>query len=277
MSTATQPIADFIRETPGQGRSREALIEFNSVSLRFRSFGDALPSLKQAVFRRLTGKRFTPDSERWLYNGLNLTIPQGCRLGILGPNGAGKSTLLKMICGIYRPTCGSIHVRGQIAPLIELGAGMIAELSGEENIYLNGAFMGRSRREMQEKVERIFEFAGLQNFRHVPIKYYSSGMVLRLAFSTASDLNPEILLLDEIFAAGDAEFVQRARARMEKLVDASHIVVIVSHQLELINQMCNRAIHIENGRIVDDGPPKEVSRRYLDGVNASKQPSVIGG
>lgn len=275
MSSATTDIGSFIRDAGCDDGG--ALIRFSRVSLRFRSYGDALPSFKQAVFRRLTGRRFKPDSERWLYNDLDLTIPHGCRLGVLGPNGAGKSTLLKMICGIYRPTRGSITVRGQIAPLIELGAGMISELSGEENIYLNGAFMGYSRREMRQKVDRIFEFAGLQNFRTVPIKYYSSGMVLRLGFSTASDLNPEVLLLDEIFAAGDAEFVQRARARMEKLVDASHIVVIVSHQLDLINQMCNRAIHIENGSIVDDGPPRDVTRRYLDGVNRGGRPTVIGG
>lgn len=272
-SSSASDLAGYIR---GNGADRDARIEFADVGLRFRSFGDSLPSLKQTVFRKLSGQSFKEDSYRWLYRGLGLTIEHGCRLGVVGPNGAGKSTLLKMICGIYRPTTGTIRVRGQIAPLIELGAGMVAELSGEENIYLNGALMGYSRREMRAKIERIFDFAGLQGFRKVPIKYYSSGMMLRLAFSTASDLNPEILLIDEIFAAGDAEFVRRARARMESLIDASHIVVIVSHQLELIKQMCNRVIHIENGHVVDDGNPAEVIARYLAGVQAQTEPVRLG-
>lgn len=233
------------------------------VSMRFRSYSDPQPNLKQAVLDRLRRRMHKQTAEFWLYRDLNLTIGHGSRLGIIGANGAGKSTLLKMISGIYHPTSGTIRVTGRIAALTDLGAGMLPELSGPENIVLNGVLLGYSAREMKEKTERILDFAGLQDFREMPIKYYSSGMMMRLAFSTATDINPEVLLIDEVFASGDAEFVQRATSKMERLLDESHIVVMVSHQLDLINQMCTRAIWIDKGGIVRDGEASEVTEEYL--------------
>ncbi len=155
---------------------------------------------------------------------------------------------------------------GRVAPLIEIGAGMLPELSGAENIVLNGVLLGFRHREMLEKVDRIIDFAGLQEFRDMPIKYYSTGMLMRLAFSTATDIDPEILLIDEVFGGGDAEFVERAKARMDQLLDDSNIVVLVSHQLELIRQVCTRAIWIERGRIVQDGEPSTVTEQYLESI-----------
>ncbi len=238
-------------------------IRIDGVGLRFRSYGDSHPSMKQAFINAVLRRKYGQGSEFWLYRDLSLRIQKGCRLGIVGRNGAGKTTLLKMICGIYRPTYGSISVRGRMAPLIELGAGMIGELSGAENIMLNGALLGFSKREMRPKVERILDFAGLQEFREMPIKYYSSGMLMRLAFSVATDIDPEVLLIDEIFASGDADFIRKAKDRMDRLLESSHIVVLVSHQLELVEQLCNRALWIERGHINADGDPREVKERYL--------------
>ncbi len=241
-------------------------IDLANVSMRFRSYSDSLPSFKQTVLKKLLRRESSQRQEFWLYRDLNLTIEHGSRVGVLGPNGAGKSTLLKMICGIYHPTKGTIRVTGRVAPLIEIGAGMLPELSGAENIVLNGVLLGFRHREMLEKVDRIIDFAGLQEFRDMPIKYYSTGMLMRLAFSTATDIDPEILLIDEVFAGGDAEFVQRAKARMDRLLDDSNIVVLVSHQLDLINQVCTRAIWIERGQIVQDGEPRAVTEQYLESI-----------
>ncbi len=238
-------------------------IDLANVSMCFRSYGDSIPSFKQTVLKKLLRRESSQRREFWLYRDLNLTIEHGSRVGILGPNGAGKSTLLRMICGIYYPTKGTIRVTGRVAPLIEIGAGMLPELSGAENIVLNGVLLGFRHREMLEKVDRIIDFAGLQEFRDMPIKYYSTGMLMRLAFSTATDIDPEILLIDEVFGGGDAEFVERAKARMDQLLDDSNIVVLVSHQLELIRQVCTRAIWIERGRIVQDGEPCAVTEQYL--------------
>lgn len=246
----------------------ESLVELTQVGLRFRNYADALPSLKQTVFGMFKSAEFRHSKDHWLYENLTLSVPRGTRLGIVGRNGAGKSTLLKLICGIYRPTKGKILVRGRIAPIIELGAGMLGELSGEENIVLSGTLMGRSRTEMLRRKDAILDFAGLREHAAMPIKYYSSGMLVRLAFSTATEINPEILLLDEVFASGDAEFVARAKDRMRSLIDSAHIMILVSHQLELIAQMCNRCIQIEHGRIVADGDPAVVTDEYLRGVRS---------
>jgi lipopolysaccharide transport system ATP-binding protein len=249
-------------QAPSQG---QAQIRLENVALRFRLYNDRSPFLKQfiinKVFRRTPMKA---KSEFWIYDGLNLTIEHGERLGIIGSNGAGKSTMLKMISGIYYPTSGTVRVCGRIAPLLELGAGFNPELSGVENIYLNGAFLGFSHREMATKVERILDFAELREFSQTPIKYYSSGMMLRLAFSVATDMVPEILLIDEIFSAGDASFVGRARARMKSLMDTSHIVVLVSHDLNLIKEMSQRVIWLKKGKVEMDGDPATVCEAYLN-------------
>jgi ABC-type polysaccharide/polyol phosphate transport system ATPase subunit len=245
-----------------------ARIEFQDVSLHFRRYGDSSPSLKQTVINTLFRRKFKSVSTHELYRDLSLGIGQGERVGIIGHNGAGKSTLLKMICGIYRPSAGMVRVRGRVAPLIELGAGFSMELSGVENIFLNGAVLGFSPREMQRKVEPILEFAGLREHANMPVKYYSSGMLLRLAFSIATDIDPEILLIDEILGAGDLEFQGRAAQRMRDLQNKAHIIVVVSHALTTITQMCTRCLWIDHGKVRMDGDPAEVCAAYTASVTA---------
>ena len=177
-------------------------------------------------------------------------------------NGAGKSTLLNTIAGIYAPHQGHVRVQGRITPLMELGAGFDAEQTGRENIYLNGALLGFSPVEMKEKEEAIAEFSELKEFLDMPVKYYSSGMYGRLAFSIATMTQADILLIDEVFATGDAHFVEKSGQRILQLLEQSNIVVIVTHSLEQIEKLCNRAIVMEKGIIMNDGKPKEMIDYY---------------
>jgi ABC-type polysaccharide/polyol phosphate transport system ATPase subunit len=257
----------------GPAGSDGASVCLDAVALRFRLYGDRFPSLKQAFFGRLRGRR-APRTDFWLYDCLSLQLPAGCRLGLIGRNAAGKSTLLKMICGVYHPTRGAVRVRGRIAPLIELGAGMNPELSGRENVLLNGAILGLSRRQMLQKIEPIFEFAGLGDHRDLAVKYYSTGMLMRLAFAIATDVDPQVLLIDEVFSVGDAEFMARARQRLDCLVDQSHIVVVVSHQMEQIQRLCNRAVWLDQGRIAADGPPDAVIAAYTASLTPAGKASA---
>jgi ABC-type polysaccharide/polyol phosphate transport system ATPase subunit len=188
---------------------------------------------------------------------------KGERIGIMGHNGAGKSTLLRLLARIYPPTTGRLSIRGSVAPLIEMGAGFNPELSGRENILLNGAMLGMSRREMQRKVDGIWEFTGLREFASMPLKYYSSGMYLRLAFGIATEVDPEILLIDESLGAGDVSFVEKAKARIRGLVDRSNLVAIVSHDLGSLLELCRRGIWMEQGRIRGDGPIRDVMHAYI--------------
>jgi ABC-type polysaccharide/polyol phosphate transport system ATPase subunit len=252
------------------------MVQFDEVSLRFQSRRER-PSLKRAALDLLRGRshsRDTVDHDVWLFRQLSLHVGRGERLGIIGGNGAGKTTLLKMACGIYPPSVGRIIVRGRISRVIELGTGFHQELPATENILLNGAFLGFSRSEMASKVDRILDFAGLQEHRTMPVKYYSSGMLLRLAFSIATDVEPEILLIDEVFGAGDAEFAARALARMHALLDTSHAALIVSHNLALIREVCTRAIWLDRGAIVADGAPDHVCDAYA-GVDPRRRLNLL--
>jgi ABC-type polysaccharide/polyol phosphate transport system ATPase subunit len=254
-----------------------ARIELSDVSLRLRVFGDTVPSLKQSVVNRMFRRPFRGDREFWLYRNLNLAVEHGERLGIIGLNGAGKSTLLKIICGIYHPTRGRVSVRGRIAPLIELGAGFNPELSGLENIMLNGVLLGWPPDVMRAKIDGILEFAELEDSAGMPLKYYSTGMLMRLAFAVASDVDPEVLLIDELFSGGDARFVERARSRMERLFDSSHVVVVVSHRLQLIRELCTRVIWIDKGQVIEDGTPDEVIDGYIRKLGLEKPAEASAG
>ncbi len=241
-------------------------IVLDGIGLRFIAYGQKKAGLKEAAFNRLFRRpvsRIRKTETFWALRRIDLNIIQGERIGIIGPNGAGKSTLLKLISGIYPPTEGSIEVAGRIAPLIELGAGFSPELSGRENIFLNGALLGLGEKIMNEKVGRILEFAELHKFAEMPLKYYSIGMKLRLAFSIATDIMPQILLIDEMFAGGDAFFAKKAKQRMLQLLDSSKIVIIVSHNLNLIQEVCGKVIWIQEGRIISEGDPKTVCEQYL--------------
>jgi ABC-type polysaccharide/polyol phosphate transport system ATPase subunit len=235
-------------------------------SLRFRIYRNPSPNLKETVVQKMTRKNHNMVTEFDALKNINLELYSGDRLGIVGLNGAGKSTLLKMIVGIYPPHSGEIRVHGKITPMIELGTGFDHELSGRENIYLNGALLGRSYKQMRGLEAAIIEFSELGEMIDLPIKYYSTGMHGRLAFSIGAICDPEILLMDEIFAAGDAQFVQKCLDRLHHMMNKSQILVLVSHDNDHILKLCNRAIALKKGQIVKEGSPEEVIDYYMDNI-----------
>lgn len=242
-----------------------ASIQLEDVSLRFRIYTDKGMSVKEAIINSIKKRKYDEMvKEFWVLKDLNLQINQSDRLGIIGNNGAGKSTLLKLISKIYEPTSGQIHINGRVVPLIELGAGFNPELTGRENIYLNGAVLGYTKSEMEKLEKNIIDFSELGEFIDVPIKYYSTGMYARLAFTVATEIDPEILIIDEIFAGGDINFVDRAVNRINNLIDSAKIVIMVSHSMGLIEDICNRCIVIADHGIVYDGPPKEAIQFYRE-------------
>jgi ABC-type polysaccharide/polyol phosphate transport system ATPase subunit len=240
-----------------------AQINIRNVSLKFHSYQNPSPAMKEifvSFFHRQ--KNATHKDSFIALNNINLEIHSGERLGLIGLNGAGKSTLLKVIAGIYPPTAGEVEIQGKVTPMIELGTGMDPELSGRENIYINGAMLGYSKNEMKTREQSVIEFSELADFIDMPIKYYSSGMFGRLVFSIASMVSPEILLLDEIFSAGDAHFVEKATSRMESILDQSQIVIFVSHTFSLIERICDRVIVLDHGVILNDGKTGEMIEFY---------------
>jgi ABC-type polysaccharide/polyol phosphate transport system ATPase subunit len=241
-----------------------SLVELRDVALRFVSYYDKTYSFKRAMLDLvLKREEPQPSSEFWALRDINMQMDKGERIGIMGHNGAGKSTLLRLLARIYPPTSGRLAVRGTVAPLIEMGAGFNPELSGKDNILLNGAMLGFSRRQMERKVDGIFEFTGLREFAELPLKYYSSGMYLRLAFAIATEIDPDILLIDESLGAGDVSFIAKAKARIRGLVNRSNLVVIVSHDLGSLLELCTRGIWMDEGRVVADGPIRDVIHAYL--------------
>jgi ABC-type polysaccharide/polyol phosphate transport system ATPase subunit len=244
-----------------------AEITIENASLRFRIYRNPSPGLKESVIRSFSkNKNAQSVIEFDALKNINLNIYGGTRLGIVGLNGAGKSTLLKMIVGIYPPQIGRIHVQGKITPMIELGTGFDYELSGRENIYLNGALLGRSYKQMKQLEAEITDFSELAEMIDLPIKYYSSGMLGRLAFSIGAIVDPDILLLDEIFAAGDAHFVQKSVNRLREIFSTSQIVMLVSHDLEQIKDLCNKVMVLHKGSIIKMGEPKEMIDYYLNEI-----------
>ena len=245
-------------------------IQLTDVSVRYRVPTERISTLKEHAIRRLQG-RSVGLREFWALQGVDLIVREGETLGIIGRNGAGKSTLLKTISRILRPTRGRVWVRGALAPLIELGAGFHPELTGRENIFLNGAMLGFSKSEMEAKLERIVEFAELHDFIDAPLRTYSSGMQVRLGFAIASDVNPDILIVDEILAVGDEAFQQKCRARMEAFRQRGTTILFVSHSLDSLAAICDRAIWLEKGRIRQQGPAGDVVEAYRQQVAGERQ------
>lgn len=239
-------------------------IELENISLKFKIYRNPDPALKERVINFLTRKQLTEVVEFSALKDINLVIEGGQKVGIIGNNGAGKSTLLKMIAGIYPPHQGRLIIQGSVTPMIELGAGFDFELTGRSNIFLNGAILGISRSEMMRREARIIEFSELGDFIDMPVKYYSSGMFSRLAFSISVMVDPEILIVDEILAAGDAHFVAKATERMKSLFQSSQIVLFVSHSLPQVVDLCNRVLVIHHGKVVADGPPAEMVKIYQE-------------
>lgn len=258
----SDPSADQARR--GLHPDGAPLIELRDVSLRFLAYNDKQYSLKRAALDLLLRREGPPpSSEFWALKGINLSVSKGERLGILGSNGAGKSTLLRLLARIYPATSGVVRLRGTVAPLIEMGAGFNPELSGRDNILLNGAMLGIGRKEMINRIDGIHEFTGLREFESLPLKYYSSGMFMRLAFAVATEVDPDVLLVDEALGVGDAAFLDKAKARIRSLLDRSHVVVIVSHDMKSLRELCTRALWMRKGRLHLDGPVDEVVDSYM--------------
>jgi homopolymeric O-antigen transport system ATP-binding protein len=237
---------------------------------QYRSaYGTLRDSINDTV-RRIARREHKPHYEEiWALKDVSFEVPEGAVLGIVGRNGAGKSTLLKILTRITTPTEGKATLRGHVGSLLEVGTGFSPELTGRENVYLNGSVLGMKRREITRKFDEIVEFSGVHKFIDTPVKRYSSGMQVRLAFAVAAHLEPEILLVDEVLAVGDAEFQRRCLGRMEELSNTGRTVIFVSHQMQSVSQLCDRAIQLEDGRIADDGPAPEVIARYLQKVGGS--------
>ncbi len=250
----------------GAGPPDQPSIRLAGVGLRFSLLTDRPPLLRQAIVRGVLARplrRLRRSDDLWALRDVSLAIEHGERVGVIGDNGAGKSTLMAVIAGIYPPTTGRIQIAGTVAPLSHLGAGFNGELSARENVILYGALLGHGRRRMEARVDPILRFAGVRRFAHMPVKYFSTGMALRLGFAVATDILPEILLVDEIFSGGDTAFRRRATQRMEKLIDTAKILVMVSHNLDLVRAQCTRAILLEQGQIVADGDTAAVIDAYL--------------
>ncbi len=239
-------------------------ITVDDVSLRFRMYHEVATSAKEYFTNLFRTTKRTTYSDFLALQNLSFSISDGERVGIVGRNGAGKSTLLKTICRIYEPSSGKVSVHGRIAPLLEMGAGFHPEFTGRENIYFNGAILGYSKKQLRAIEQEIVEFAELEEFIDTPIKYYSTGMYMRLAFSLATTVHPDILVLDELFAGGDATFVRRGRERMYNMIDRASVMILVSHDQSLLRSLCERFIWLDRGKIVADG---DVS--VLDQYNAS--------
>lgn len=239
------------------------MIKAENISMRYLINTDRIQSMKEYVVKFL--KREIKYKEFWALKDVSFDVRKGEVMGIIGHNGAGKSTLLKVISGILKPTEGTLQVNGTIVPMLELGSGFDFELSGRENIFLNGAILGYSEKFLQDKYDEIVAFSELGEFIEAPLRSYSSGMVMRLAFSIATVVNPDILIVDEILAVGDAAFQEKSKKRMLELMGGGTTVLFVSHSLEQIREMCDRVLWLDHGRMRLCGDVQSVCDAYQRG------------
>ena len=236
------------------------MIKVNDVSIRYLMAYDRVKSVKEYIVQRIKGN--LKYEEFWALKNISFNVEKGEVIGIIGHNGAGKATLLKIISGILKPTSGTVQVDGIIVPMLELGSGFDSDLTGRENIFLNGAILGYSEEFLRQKYEEVVAFSELEKFIDVPLRNYSSGMIMRLAFSIATVVNPDILIVDEILAVGDADFQEKSKARMMELMGGGTTVLFVSHSLQQIREMCDRVIWLDHGQVVDIGPTQQICDKY---------------
>lgn len=237
------------------------MIKANNVSMKFNLGIEKNFSMKQAFINILTRKK-TKKSYFWALDNVSFEVKKGEVIGFIGNNGAGKSTLLKVVAGVMKPTSGNIEIGGNICPMIELGAGFDYELTARENIYLNGAVLGYSKEFIDKKFNEIVEFSELQDFLDAPVRNFSSGMVARLAFSVATIVDPEILIVDEILSVGDIAFQAKSEAKMKSMINGGTTVLFVSHSIDQIKNLCNRVVWLEHGKVRKVGSAKEVCEEY---------------
>jgi ABC-type polysaccharide/polyol phosphate transport system ATPase subunit len=230
-----------------------AKIDLRHVSVEFPIYNVNARSLKKNFIRVATGGTVSKDANDHIIvqalNDISISINHGDRIGLIGHNGSGKSTLLKLLARIYEPTSGNIRIDGHISPMLDLMSGIEAEFTGNENIIIRGTILGLKRKQIKKQIREIAEFTGLGDYLSMPVRTYSSGMMVRLAFAISTCLSPEIMLIDEIFGAGDADFMERAREKLITMLNQSSIVIMASHATELINEFCNKALLLEGGRI----------------------------
>jgi len=243
----------------------EPVVKIQNMAMQFKITTQKVDHLKEYFIKFL--KRDLNYREFYALKDISFQIYKGERVGIIGHNGAGKSTLLKLISGVMKPTSGSIDVKGSIAPLLELGAGFDSELSGLDNIFLNGAILGKSKEFLTEHFDSIVEYAELGDFINVPIKNYSSGMKARLGFSIATCLNPDILIIDEILGVGDQRFRKKSSQTMAELIESGKTILLVSHSLQQIEKLCSRVIWIDKGMLKMDGDTQDVCQAYKEFMN----------
>lgn len=237
------------------------MIELRNVSMQFCMAREKIGSLKEYLIRLLQGR--VKFQEFWALHDVSFSVRTGEVMGMVGLNGAGKSTLLKLIAGVLQPTCGEIEVSGRISPLIELGAGFDPELTARENVFLHGAILGYSQSFLKERFASIIEFSELGDFVDVPLKNFSTGMTARLAFSIATQVEPEILLVDETLSVGDYRFQKKSLERMHQLINSGATVVLVSHNIDVLKTMCHRTLWIEHGKLKMIGETAAVCDAYL--------------
>ena len=241
-------------------RDKSLVIDVDNVTMDFYTRDEKIDNLKEFIIKLFKGKADRKTVR--VLDGVSFQVEKGESIGLIGHNGAGKSTLLKLVAEIIKPTKGKVKVNGTVAPLLNLGAGFDFESTGKENIYLNGAILGYSRKEMAKKYERIVEFSELQDYMHIPLKNYSSGMVARLGFAIAIDVEPDILLVDEILSVGDESFRKKCAEKVQELRQKGVTFVIVSHSMQQIKQLCQKAIWIENSKVMAYGEVNEVCDKY---------------
>ena len=243
-----------------------ASVIISDLSIEFTKYTSGIPSLKEDFINYLTKKNYQRKDKLEAISDLDLSVVDGQRLGVIGRNGAGKSTLMKAIAGIYAPSKGEISVTGTLLPLLELGAGFDPFMQVKQNIYLNGAILGMSHDDVAEIEKEILEFAELTEFSNQPLRSLSSGMRSRLSFSIATYISPDILLLDEVFAAGDAAFVKKAKAKMLELIESSKIMLFTSHRQSQIMEVCDSAIVLHKGKLVYAGDTADAYKYYNNEV-----------
>lgn len=235
-------------------------IEVDNVSMKFNLSREKVDSLKDYIFKTI--KREIQYNEFWALKNVSFSVEKGDRVGILGLNGAGKSTLLKVISGVFKPTEGHVDKHGKMVPLLELGAGFDPQYTGKENIYLYGAMLGYTKKFIDSKYDEIVEFSELQKFMDVPVKNYSSGMKSRLGFSIATVVEPKILILDEVLSVGDAKFRKKSEKKIMSMFDSGVTVLFVSHYLEQVQRLCNKAMILEKGKLIAYGDIDPISEQY---------------
>lgn len=249
------------------------MIKVNNISMKFNLGIEKNFSLKQFVVDLFNPKKIMEkkkekvNNDFWALKNVSFNVNRGEVVGFVGTNGAGKSTLLKIVAGVIKPTEGSVEIGGNVCPMIELGAGFDSDLTARENVFLNGSVMGYSKSFLESKYDEIVEFSELQDFMEVPVKNFSSGMVARLAFSIATIVDPEILIVDEILSVGDAAFQQKSEAKMKSMISGGTTVLYVSHSTASIKALCDRVVWIDHGNVKMIGKADEVCDAYLDFLN----------